>query len=77
MRRAAHDVPEILRADLAPAALLLRAMEIDGFDALEWLDAPPSAAAAQAESLLRQLGAEGRYRDARWRAIRCIRDWPG
>ena len=34
-------------------------MEIDGFDALEWLDAPPAAAAAQAESLLRQLGAEG------------------
>ena len=59
VRRAAHDVPEILRADLAPAALLLRAMEIDGFDALEWLDAPPAASAAQAESLLRQLGAEG------------------
>lgn len=59
VRRSAHDVPEILRADLAPAALLLRAMEIEGFHALEWLDAPPSAAAAQAESLLRQLGAEG------------------
>jgi ATP-dependent helicase HrpB len=59
VRRAVHDVPEILRADLAPAALMLRAMEIDGFDALEWLDAPPPAAAAQAESLLRQLGAEG------------------
>jgi ATP-dependent helicase HrpB len=59
VRRAVHDIPEILRADLAPAALLLRALEIEGFDSLEWLDAPPSAAAAQAEGLLRQLGAEG------------------
>ncbi len=31
VRRPAHDVPEILRADLAPAALLLRALGIDGF----------------------------------------------
>jgi ATP-dependent helicase HrpB len=59
VRRPAHDVPEILRADLAPAALLLRAMGIESFDALEWLDSPSPAAAAQAESLLRQLGAEG------------------
>jgi ATP-dependent helicase HrpB len=59
VRRSPHHVPEILRADLAPAALLLRAMEIESFDVLEWLDSPPSAAAAQAESLLRQLGAEG------------------
>jgi ATP-dependent RNA helicase HrpB len=58
-RRPAHEVPEILRADLAPAALLLRAMEIADFDALEWLDAPPPAAAAQAGNLLRLLGAEG------------------
>jgi ATP-dependent helicase HrpB len=59
VRRAPHDVPEILRADLAPAALLLRALGIETFEALEWLDSPPPAAAAQAESLLRQLGAEG------------------
>jgi ATP-dependent helicase HrpB len=59
VRRAAHDVPEILRADLAPAALLLRAMGISDFGRLDWLDAPPSAAATQAESLLRLLGAEG------------------
>ncbi len=58
-RRPAHDVPEILRADLAPAALLLRALGIGGFGELEWLDAPPAAAAAQAEDLLRQLGADG------------------
>jgi ATP-dependent helicase HrpB len=59
VRRPAHDTPEILRADLAPAALLLRAMGIADFGALEWLDAPPDAAAAHAEDLLRQLGAEG------------------
>ncbi len=59
VRRQAHDVPEILRADLAPAALLLRALDIDGFRELEWLDAPPPAVAEQAEDLLRQLGADG------------------
>lgn len=59
VRRSAHDILEILRADLAPAALLLRTLDIGGFHALEWLDAPPAAAIAQAESLLQQLGAEG------------------
>lgn len=59
VRRAAHDVPEILRSDLAPVALLLRALEIRSFDELTWLDAPPAGAVAQAEGLLRQLGAEG------------------
>ena len=59
VRRPAHDIPEILRADLAPAALLLRALKIPGFEGLDWLDAPPAAAVAQADSLLTQLGAEG------------------
>ena len=56
-RRPAHDAPEIARADLAPAALLLRAMGVAGLGALEWLDAPPAAAIEHAEDLLRQLGA--------------------
>ena len=44
-RRPAQDTPEIARADLAPAALLLHAMGVDGLGALDWLDAPPAAAA--------------------------------
>jgi ATP-dependent helicase HrpB len=59
VRRPAHDVPEILRADLAPAALLLRGMGIVGFGDLEWLDAPPAAAVQHADELLQQLGATG------------------
>lgn len=57
VRRRAHDVPEIARADLAPAALQLRAMRIAGFAELEWLDAPPEPARAAAEDLLRALHA--------------------
>ncbi len=59
VRRPAHDTPEILRADLAPAALLLRAMGLRGFHDLEWLDAPPQPAIAHADDLLAQLGATG------------------
>jgi len=59
VRRPAHDPPEIVRADLAPAALLLEAMGVDGFDRLDWLDQPPAAAVEQAAELLRQLGALG------------------
>jgi ATP-dependent helicase HrpB len=56
-RRPAHDTPEIARADLAPAALLLHAMGVDGLGALHWLDPPPAAAVEHAADLLRQLGA--------------------
>jgi ATP-dependent helicase HrpB len=59
VRRPAHDTPEVLRADLAPVALLLEAMGIGGLDALEWLDAPDAAGVGQAAALLRQLGASG------------------
>ncbi len=58
-RRPAHDTPEIARADLAPAALLLDAMGMDGLGALAWLDPPPAAAVERAGNLLRQLGAFG------------------
>ena len=44
VRRPAHETPEILRADLAPAALLLQAMGVGDLGALDWLDAPPAAA---------------------------------
>jgi ATP-dependent helicase HrpB len=52
VRRPAHDVPEIARADLAPVVLLLRAMRSSD---LEWLDAPPPAALEHAEELLAAL----------------------
>lgn len=58
VRRAAQDVPQILREDLAPTALLLQAMNLD-LDSLDWLDAPPASAIEQAQELLRQLGATG------------------
>ena len=57
VRRPAHDLPEIARADLAPAALQLHAMGIRGFGELAWLDAPPPAAVEHAAELLRVLGA--------------------
>ena len=59
VRRPAHDVPEIARADLAPAALLLDALGGGRLADLDWLDAPPAASVEHAEDLLRQLGACG------------------
>jgi len=56
VRRPAHDVPEIARADLAPVALLLGAMGAASLDSLAWLDAPPAAAVEHATALLAQLG---------------------
>jgi ATP-dependent helicase HrpB len=58
VRRPAQDVPQILREDLAPTALLLQAMETD-LGSLDWLDAPPAAASDRARELLRLLGASG------------------
>lgn len=52
--RPEHDVPELLRVDLAPTVLELRA---SGVRELEWLDAPPAKALGAAEELLARLGA--------------------
>jgi ATP-dependent helicase HrpB len=59
VRRPTHETPEIARADLAPAALLLDALGAGRLPDLEWLDAPPAGAVEHAEELLRQLGAQG------------------
>jgi ATP-dependent RNA helicase HrpB len=59
VRRPSLDVPGILRADLAPAALLLEALGVGGMDTLEWLDAPLPSQVEHAADLLRQLGARG------------------
>ncbi|HET8724924.1 MAG TPA: ATP-dependent helicase HrpB [Anaeromyxobacteraceae bacterium] len=52
--RPAFDLPEILREDLSETLL---AVASAGGEALEWLDAPPQAAAEAAGTLLRDLGA--------------------
>jgi ATP-dependent helicase HrpB len=51
-RRPAADTPEILRRELSQTALMLRAMKAAELD---WLDAPPPAAWAAANSLLEKL----------------------
>jgi ATP-dependent helicase HrpB len=55
--RPEHDTPEILRADLAEAALTLRAGGHGALESLAWLTAPPAANARAAEELLGLLGA--------------------
>lgn len=55
--RPLHDTPEILRADLAETVLELFASGIRDPDALTWLDPPPKASFAAAETLLKRLGA--------------------
>ena len=58
-----HTVPEILEADLAPVALELAGWGNGDPAALAWLDPPPPAAYAQAQNLLRELGAlDGDFR---------------
>jgi ATP-dependent helicase HrpB len=52
-----HGEPEILQTDLAPLALDLATWGVQDALELRWLDAPPSAALAQARELLRELGA--------------------
>ena len=54
-----HDTPEILRADLTQLLLTLRASGVAHPGDLHWLDAPPEAAVAAAETLLSRLGAAG------------------
>lgn len=60
---AAHDQPEILVSDLTPLVLELAAWGVNEPASLSWLDAPPAAAFAQGQELLKRLealDAEGR-----------------
>jgi ATP-dependent helicase HrpB len=62
----AFDPPEILAADLTSLCLDLAAWGVVDPGALTWLDAPPQAAWAEAQSLLKRLGAldgDGRLTD--------------
>lgn len=54
---AAHNTPEILRADLASLALQLLQWGVDDPTELHWLDVPPSGLWQQALDLLAMLGA--------------------
>jgi ATP-dependent helicase HrpB len=60
--RAPFATPEIQRADLAQMALELKALGVD-IAAFDWFEAPPVAALAAAEDLLRRLGALGAQGD--------------
>ncbi len=56
--RPEHDLPEVMRADLASVLLLFAEQEIDGAS-FAWLSAPPAPALAAANALLLRLGALG------------------
>jgi ATP-dependent helicase HrpB len=58
-RRPDHDVPEIARRELSQVCLQLEAMGIHHPYELEWLDPPPEASVAAAETLLDRLHARG------------------
>lgn len=68
-RRPEHDLPEILRQDLAQLVLELHAA---GAADVEWLDAPPAKSVAAAMDLLTKLGAmeKGRVTDIGRRLLR-------
>jgi ATP-dependent helicase HrpB len=53
----AHDDPEIRIADLSSLVLELANWGVTTLDGLPWLENPPAGAFAQAQDLLRQLGA--------------------
>lgn len=55
--RPEHDTPEIARADLTEALLVLHGAGIAQPEALPWLEPPPAARLSAAEELLRALGA--------------------
>ena len=55
--RPEHDIPEIARADLAEAALTLRAAGVPELSAAAWLTPPPGPSVTAAEELLSWLGA--------------------
>ncbi len=52
-----YTAPEILAADLAPLVLELAQWGVPDYRQLRWLDAPPQAHVAQAQTLLQELGA--------------------
>jgi ATP-dependent helicase HrpB len=59
LERAAQEMPEVKRLDLAEVVLTLKASGIDDVAAFHWLETPDATALARAEQLLVHLGALG------------------
>ncbi|MDD5350639.1 MAG: ATP-dependent helicase HrpB [Chthoniobacteraceae bacterium] len=57
LERAAHELPEVKRLDLAEVILTLKAGGVGDVAAFRWLEAPEPRALERAETLLRDLGA--------------------
>ncbi|MGI9089135.1 MAG: ATP-dependent helicase HrpB [Chthoniobacterales bacterium] len=57
LERAAQEVPEVKRLDLAEVALTLKASGVDDIGNFRWLEPPEPRALARAEQLLGDLGA--------------------
>jgi len=57
--RAAQELPEVKRLDLAEVVLTLKASGVDDIAAFRWLEPPDPHALARAEQLLTDLGALG------------------
>ena len=55
--RAAQELPEVKRLDLAEVVLTLKASGVDDVAAFRWLEAPEPRSLERAETLLRDLGA--------------------
>ena len=59
IERAAQELPEVKRLDLAEVVLTLKASGIDDVASFRWLEPPDARALARAEQLLADLGALG------------------
>jgi len=57
LERAAQELPEVKRLDLAEVILTLKAGGVDDVAAFRWLEAPDPRSLERAETLLRDLGA--------------------
>ena len=75
VRRPPHDVPEVARADLAPAALLLRAM--GGLGDAGVARRPPGGGRGGMPKISCGNSARSAPWARRWRASRCTRAWRG
>ncbi|PWU09591.1 MAG: ATP-dependent helicase HrpB [Verrucomicrobia bacterium] len=56
-RRPAHQLPEVLRMDLAETLLALKAVGVRDFNTFRWIDPPERAVLERASDLLKALGA--------------------
>jgi len=59
-RRAARELPEIKRLDMAETALTLKAAGVEDLSTFRWIDSPDPQALDRAETLLNDLGATHR-----------------